>query len=100
MKIFVNFIQIVLIAGMVYPVYAMWNNDQLSSFCVELKSNMTKQNLLDMADQKNIKLNLDLANVDGMKWQATASTPVSFSDYSCQITGLGDKVASAKMATL
>ena len=98
MKIFVNFVQIMLIAGMVYPVYAMWNNDQLSNFCVELKSNMTKQNLLDLADQKNIKLNL--ANVDGIKWQAKATTPASFSDYSCQITGMGDKVASAKMASL
>jgi len=100
MKIFVNFIQIMLIAGMVYPVYAMWSNDQLSNFCVELQSNMSKQNLLDLADQKNIKLNLSLANVEGVKWQATATTPASFSDYSCQITGLGDKVASAKMATL
>jgi hypothetical protein len=100
MKIFVNFIQIMLIAGMIYPVYAMWNNDQLSNFCVELKSNMTKQNLLDLADQKNIKLNLNLPNVEGMKWQATANTPASFSDYSCQITGMGDKVASAKMTKL
>jgi hypothetical protein len=100
MKIFVNFIQVLLIAGMVYPVYAMWNNEQLSNFCDELKSNMTKQNLLDLADQKNIKLNLNLSNVEGMKWQATATTPASFSDYSCKITGIGDKVASAKMTTL
>ncbi len=98
MKMFVNFIQIMLIAGMVYPVYAMWTNDQLSSFCVELQSNMTMQNLLALADQKNIKIYL--ANVDDMKWLATASTPASFSNYSCQIKGMGNKVASAKMATL
>jgi|GEM_PF-1399133 len=98
MKIFVNLLQIMLIAGMVYPVYAMWNNDQLSNFCVELKSNMTKQNLLDMADQKNIKINLDLDNIDELKWQASASVPASFSSYSCQISGMGNRVASAKMA--
>lgn len=96
MKIFVNFVQIMLIAGMVYPVYAMWNNDQLSNFCVELQPNMTMQNLLDLAEQKNIKIYL--ANVDDMKWQATASSPTSFSEYSCQIKGMGNKVASAKMA--
>jgi len=98
MKIFVNLVQIMLIAGMVYPIYAMWNNDQLSTFCAELKSNMTKQNLLDMADQKNIKINLDLDNIDELKWQARASALASFSNYSCQINGMGNRVASAKMA--
>lgn len=93
---FVNLVQLMLVAGMVYPVYAMWNNEQLSDFCVELKSNMTKQQLLKLADQKNIRLNLD--NVDDLKWYATASTPASFSDYSCQIKGMGNRVASAKMA--
>lgn len=91
----VNLLQIMLITGMVYPVYAMWNNEQLSNFCVELKSNMTKQQLLDLAYEKKIRLNL--ANVDDLKWHATASTPASFSDYSCLIKGMGNRVASAKM---
>lgn len=95
MKMFVNLVQIILIAGMVYPVYAMWNNEQLNNFCGELKSNMTKQYVLDLAYEKNIRLNL--SNVDDLKWHATASTPASFSDYSCLIKGLGDRVASAKM---
>ncbi|MFT7414204.1 MAG: hypothetical protein ACI9FO_000863 [Methylophagaceae bacterium] len=99
MKMFVNLVQIMLIAGMVYPVYAVWNNDQLSNFCVELKSNMTKKNLLNLAEQKNIKLNLDLDNIDELRWQAWASVPVSFSNYACQINGLGNRVASAKMVT-
>lgn len=99
MKIFVNLVQFILIAGMVYPIYAMWSNDRLSAFCIGLKPNMTKQYLLDLAIDNNIKLNLNLANVDDLKWHITASIPVSFSDYSCQIKGLGDRVASAKMAT-
>jgi hypothetical protein len=92
---FVNLVQIILVAGMVYPVYAMWNNDQLNNFCVELKSNMTKQHVLDLAYDKNIKLNL--ANIDDLEWHATASTPARFSDYTCQIKGLADRVAFAKM---
>jgi hypothetical protein len=56
---------------------------------------MTKQHVLDLAYDKNIKLNL--ANVDDLEWHATASMPASFSDYSCHIKGLADKVASAKM---
>tara|TARA_R110001583_G_scaffold60577_3_gene179830 strand:- start:4406 stop:4702 length:297 start_codon:yes stop_codon:yes gene_type:complete len=96
MKTFVNLIQIMLVAGMVYPVYAMWNNDQLNNFCDELKPNMTKQTLLDLAGQKNIRLKLD--NVDDITWQATANTPASFSNYSCLIKGMGNRVASVKMA--
>lgn len=96
MKMFVNFIQIMLVAGMVYPVYAMWSNEQVNSFCVELKSNMTKKNLLDLANQKNIKINLD--NINDVQWQVRASAPISFSDYSCQIRGMGDRVATARMA--
>jgi len=93
---FVNLIQIMLVAGMVYPVYAMWNNDQLSKLCVEIKPNMTKQHFLDMVDNRSIKINLD--NIDELKWQAKISVPASLSDYSCQVRGVGERVASATMA--
>lgn len=96
MKILVNFIQIMLIAGMVYPVYAVWNNDQINNFCTELKTNMTKQRLFDLADEKNITVSFD--NVDALKWFATASVSAHFSNYSCQIRGMGDRVASATLA--
>lgn len=96
MKMFVNLIQVLLITGMVYPVYAMWNNDQINNYCVELKSTMTKQKMLDLAEQKNIRLNFE--RIDELKWRASASGSASFSDYSCQINGMGDRLASAKMA--
>lgn len=97
MKIVVNFIQIILIMGMLYPVYAMWNNDRISRFCVDLKANMTKQSLLDLAEQKNIKVSLE--HINDLKWRTTASLSANFSNYSCQIRGLGDRVASSKIVT-
>jgi hypothetical protein len=96
MKIFVNFIQILLITGMVYPVYAMWNNDQINNYCADLKSMTTKQKMLDLAEQKNIKVKFE--RIDELLWRATATRSTSFSDYSCQINGMGERLASAKMA--
>lgn len=96
-KILVNFIHILLITGMIYPVYIIWNNDQTNNFCTELKLNMTKEKMFNLAKQQNIKLNLE--PLDELKWQASAKISTSLSDYYCQISGLGDRVASAKIVT-
>lgn len=97
MKILVSLIQFMVIAGLIYPFYAMWNNENLSDFCIELKPDTTKQYLIDLAEQNYIKLYIE--NADGSKWHATATTFLSFSNDSCQIRGLGNRVASAKLKT-
>jgi len=97
MKIFVNLVQVLLIMGIIYPVYAVWENDQVSSFCVEVKPNMTKQRFLDLAEQKKIKVEID--NTDELKWISTIKVPTMFSNDFCIVTGLGDRVASTQVVT-
>lgn len=94
-KILVNFIHILLITGMIYPVYIIWNNDQTNNFCTELKLNMTKEKMFNLAKQQNIKLNFE--PLEALKWQASAKIATSFSNDYCQINGMGDRIASAKI---
>ena len=97
MKIFVNLVQVLLIMGIIYPVYAVWENDQVSSFCVEVKPNMTKQRFLDLAEQKKIKVDID--NTDELKWISTIKVPTMFSNDFCIVNGLGDRIASTQVVT-
>ena len=55
-----------------------------------------KKKMLDLAEQKNIKVNFE--RIDELKWRATASDSAIFSHSYCQINGMGDRLASAKMA--
>lgn len=98
MKLLVNIFQVIAIIAMIYPVYYIWDKDQVDNFCEELESGVSKQNMIDLAKQRNVTMQGPVdEGVKGGKWQASISPAVS-SSHICIVKGVGSKIVSAKIA--
>lgn len=98
MKLLVFAVQLIIISAMIYPIYYLWETDKVDNFCKQLQVGMTKDQLLQQADQHNVTLvGPDDDSLAGGKWQASVSAKSALSDYACVIKGAADSVASAKI---
>ena len=98
MKIVVNMFQMMVVMAMLYPAYYIWDRDQVDNFCEELKTGMSKQVLLSLADERNVSMLGPIdEDIEGGKWQASVSPAVS-SSHTCVIKGVGSTIATAKIA--
>ncbi len=98
MKLLVNLIQILIIAVILYPIYYVWETDHISQFCREIRPGITDETLMSLAEQYHLNLSgLDNEYIDKGPWLAEVRAKSSFSDYRCEISGIGNKVAHAKI---
>jgi hypothetical protein len=95
MKLLVNIIQVLIIAAIVYPLFLLWDKNNVEHFCHEVKAGITKQALIYKTDHAPIKFTKPTDKDDKGYWSAKVVTYSPFSDYHCKIRGLGDTVASA-----
>ncbi|RKZ79258.1 MAG: hypothetical protein DRQ35_04555 [Gammaproteobacteria bacterium] len=96
MKMFVNLIQLAVVAAIIYPIFYLWNTDKIEQFCKVIEPGMTKQAFIQLADDSSIKmLGPTDDDVAGGKWQATIVAYSPYTKYSCKVKGTGNSVAVA-----
>ena len=99
MKHFVNLIQLAVVAAIVFPIFYIWDTDKVDAFCEMVKPGMTKTDYIQLANDLGVKM---LGPVDddivGGKWQASVVARTPFVNHICHIKGVGNKVATAKIA--
>ncbi|MFW5450952.1 MAG: hypothetical protein ACKE9I_05080 [Methylophagaceae bacterium] len=98
MKQLVNLIQLIVVVGLVYPVFHMWDADKVEQFCKIIEPSMEKEYFLELADEANVKMigPTDYTIIGG-KWQATVIGRSAFSTESCLIKGTANKIAIVQM---
>ena len=98
MKIIVNLMQITVVAAIIYPMFYIWNTGKIEQFCKLVEPGMTKQALIELADELSVKmLGPTDGDVAGGKWQATIIAYSPYTKYSCEIKGIANSVAVAEI---
>ncbi|GLP99365.1 hypothetical protein GCM10007891_12190 [Methylophaga thalassica] len=98
MKLLVNFIQILIIGVIVYPIYYVWETQHIDNFCREITPGMSDKKLIELVKEYHVTLiGLDENEAEKGKWLAQVKAKSSFSDYRCEIGGIANKVAHASI---
>jgi hypothetical protein len=101
MKVLVNFIQLMLVAAILYPVYYVWDTGRVENFCELIEKGMTVDTLNKIASDNNITLNSPGAlGQHGGQWMTSVQTDTFFDDKACVIKGAVDKVANVELITV
>ena len=96
MKIIINVIQLAVVAAIIYPIFYIWDTDKIEQFCKIVEPGMTKLALIQLADESSVKMLGPIdGDVAGGKWQATIVAYSPYTEYSCEIKGIANSVATA-----
>ncbi|PCJ32894.1 MAG: hypothetical protein COA90_01275 [Gammaproteobacteria bacterium] len=95
MKWLVEGIQVLIITVMIYPLFYIWDTSQVEQFCRDVEAGMNKQEFIQLIDDKSVKAT-QLLDMSG-HWYSAVVTRSPFSSYHCEIAGVGDVVASARL---
>ncbi len=94
MKLVTDILQFVVVITIFYPVYYFWDTSKVDKFCTNLEPGMTRQQLIDLADEKNVKLIGPVDAFRGAVWHARIAAFSGFSDYYCEIKGVANVIVS------
>ncbi len=95
MKVLVDAIQMLVVVALIYPMFYLWDKNNVNQFCSELEVGISKQVFLQIADDKIIKIvNADKVGDVG-KWNSSIVTWSPFTNYSCEVKGFGGLVSRA-----
>jgi hypothetical protein len=98
MKRLVNGIQYLVVLIIIYPIYYVWQTDKVTDFCELIEGGMTKQQMVRLAEQENVKLiGPEDISLEGGKWMATVEPGALISAEGCTIQGTGSKVATVRL---
>lgn len=93
MKYLVNLVQLMVIGAIIYPMFYIWDTDKVDQFCKVVKQGVSKEDVMQMADDKNVKiLGLDSGTINPESWQASVDVHSPFTQYSCVLKGFGGQV--------
>ena len=95
-KFVTDILQFAVVLAIFYPVYYFWDTGKVDKFCTSLEPGITRQQLIDLADEENVKLIGPVDAFRGAVWHARIAAFSSFSDYYCEIKGIANKVVSIK----
>ena len=98
MKTIVNIIQILVAVAIVFPVFHVWDTNNVAQLCRVVEPTMSKAKLLQLVDEHNVKIigPRDVSTVGG-KWQASIVSRSPFASKSCLVKGTGKLTAAARM---
>lgn len=77
-----------------YPVYYFWDTGKVEQFCTALEPGMTRQQLIDKAEEKSVQLIGPVDSLRDATWHARVAAFSGFSDYYCEVKGIANKVVS------
>ena len=98
MKQLVNSLQYLVVLIILYPIYYVWQTDKVTDFCEQIGSGMLKQQMVQLAEQENVKLSgPNDISLEGGKWVATVKPGALISAEECIIKGAGSTVATAQL---
>ena len=94
MKLFVDALHMSVIAVLIYPMFYLWDTSQVDQFCQGIETGMSKQDYMQLADENLVKV---VAPQDGRRgrWESSVIARSPFTDYSCEVVGLGNRVSRA-----
>lgn len=98
MKILVNLIQLGVVLAILYPVYYVWDTGRVEDFCESIEPGISVSELLQLAEEQGITLNMPADNETG-QWRTSVESSASIDRYACVIIGAVDRVASARLVT-
>jgi len=98
MKYLVNVIQLAIVAAIILPVLYLFDSDKVDKFCQKIEPGMTQLRFFEIAEEEQVKLSNLTGNevLDG-EWQATVTTRLPLTDYTCLTKGVGNIVATAEI---
>lgn len=96
MKIFVNLMQLLIIAALIYPFFYLWETDKIETLCEALEIGMPAEEIIDKADQYFLKWH-QKPQQDADKWHLQIISRASFAGFVCDIKGKGQKMSSARL---
>ena len=96
MKFFVNIMQLLIIAALIYPFFYLWETDKIETLCDELEVGMSAEEIISKADQFFLKWQKNQQPEAG-KWQLQLISRASFAGFICDIKGKGKKMSSARV---
>ena len=100
MKSVVNVVQLIIVVAIIFPIFYIWDTDNVDRICQSIGNGMTKQDFIKLAVDSPIKLLGPIAvddEVVGGKWQASIVTYWPFTDYMCLVKGIGNTVSTARI---
>lgn len=98
MKILVKLLQLTMVLLMLYPLYYVWETDKINSACQQMQPGMSYNDIVIKLDRFGLgfsRINGDYAQ--GEKWLGLVESKVSFYGYVCEIRGIGNQVAGARI---
>ncbi len=96
MKFFVNIMQLLIIAALIYPFFYLWETDKIETLCDELEIGMPAEEIITKADESFLKWQQNQQS-EADKWQLQIISRASFSGFTCDIKGKGKKMSSARI---
>lgn len=97
MKPLVTLVQLAIVAGILYPVYYVWDTGRIETFCENIKPGMTVEELNAWADESHISLNAPGHSEGKGQWMTTVESKASIDRYACVIIGSVDRIATAQI---
>lgn len=96
MKLLVDAVQMLVVGAIIFPMFYVWDTTKVDQFCDVVEAGMSKQSMIDLADDRLVKINvIEKESGNSVKWHSSVATLSPFSNHSCEIIGLGNKVSSA-----
>ncbi len=96
MKLIVNLMQLLIIAVLIYPFFYMWETDKIEKMCNGFVIGMPAEEIIAEANQYYLKWR-EKPSADSDKWHLQIMSRASFAGLTCDIKGLGKKMASARI---
>ena len=96
MKFFVNIMQLLIIAALIYPLFDLWETDKIETLCDELEIGMPAEEIITKADESFLKWQQNQQS-EADKWQLQIISRASFAGFICDIKGKGKKMSSARI---
>ena len=95
MKLIVNLMQLLIIAVLLYPFYYLWETDRIETVCKRYEVGMSPTEVTKQAERYFLKWQ-ELPKSDD-NWHLQIVSRASLSGYACDIHGVGNKMASARV---
>ena len=93
MKILVNAIQLLIALAIIYPIFNLWDENNVEQFCRVVKSGMSSDTFFDLADKSWVKI-IKPNDMSG-RWKVSIVTYSPYSDYRCEVKGLGKIISKS-----
>jgi len=95
MKLLVWAIQLLVIAAIIYPIFYLWDINNVGQFCRKVEKGTLKSELIALADKNMIKITAPMDEGVLGKWRASADTWSPLTSTTCEIIGQGSRVSDA-----